>query len=296
MSQLRQILVHIGDSAHAGPLVKMAHRIARLHGATLQVIYAVEPSPIITSLSPADTTLAVQVSQQIDTARRSRAAALIGTLRHETGDSLPLFSSQGDPLSAVLSHTRHVDLLVMGQYDPNQPDGTTAGFAGKVVVGAACPVLIVPYAMPNEHGASLASTPVPLGHRALIAWSPSRECARAIRDALPLLTRAGAVEVVRFGDDNPDELQPVLSYLKAHQIEATAKAMPHRSPSIDERLFKMGSPDASVAEALLSHAADFDADLIVMGGYGHTRAWEFALGGVTKTLLQTMTVPVLMAH
>ena len=51
-----------------------------------------------------------------------------------------------------------------------------------------------------------------------------------------------------------------------------------------------------VAEALLSHTADTDADLIVMGGYGHARAWELLLGGVTRTILASMTVPVLMSH
>jgi nucleotide-binding universal stress UspA family protein len=56
------------------------------------------------------------------------------------------------------------------------------------------------------------------------------------------------------------------------------------------------TPDTTVAETLLSHAADMDADLLVSGGYGHSRAWELALGGVTRTLLKTMTVPVLMSH
>ncbi len=61
-------------------------------------------------------------------------------------------------------------------------------------------------------------------------------------------------------------------------------------------LLSSWTPDVSVAEALLSHAADFGADLVVSGGYGHSRAWELALGGVTRTLLKSMTVPVLLSH
>ena len=66
--------------------------------------------------------------------------------------------------------------------------------------------------------------------------------------------------------------------------------------SAGERMRRGGVPDVAVAEALLSHAADMHADFIVMGGYGHSRLWELVLGGVTRTMLETMTVPVLMSH
>ena len=84
--------------------------------------------------------------------------------------------------------------------------------------------------------------------------------------------------------------------LGRHGVRAECTVHRSREPTVAERLLPRWTPDAPVAEALLSHAADTGADLIVMGGYGHPRAWELVLGGVTRTLLQSMTVPVLMSH
>jgi nucleotide-binding universal stress UspA family protein len=106
------------------------------------------------------------------------------------------------------------------------------------------------------------------------------------------------VSLVRFvrGDDEVPPLEPLSQYLAAHGVRAACSLQRSRDPSVGERLLSPWTPDAPVAEALLSRAADVDADLIVIGGYGHARAWEMALGGVTRTLLQSMTVPVLMSH
>jgi nucleotide-binding universal stress UspA family protein len=138
----------------------------------------------------------------------------------------------------------------------------------------------------------------------LLAWSGKRESARALRDALPLLQQAEQVEVVMHataapaeaGEAEADPLAPVLAHLARHGVSATSRLFHASEPTMLERMQRPWTPDAPIAESLLSHAADSDADLIVMGGYGHSRAWELVLGGVTRTLLQTMTVPVLMSH
>jgi nucleotide-binding universal stress UspA family protein len=136
----------------------------------------------------------------------------------------------------------------------------------------------------------------------IVAWSPARETARALRDALPLLAAAETVELVRLaddatGDDGPEPLQAVRAYLRRHGVEATVRVLARGTAAAPGSLLGGGwTPDVPVAEALLSHAADTGADLIVMGGYGHARLRELALGGVTRTMLQSMTVPVLMSH
>jgi len=79
-------------------------------------------------------------------------------------------------------------------------------------------------------------------------------------------------------------------------VSAKRTVKPLRQVSFRERMLTPTVVDASIAELVLSHAADMNADLIVMGGYGHTRAYELVLGGVTRTLLGSMTVPVLMSH
>ncbi len=104
---------------------------------------------------------------------------------------------------------------------------------------------------------------------------------------------------VARGDDSASasaELDEVRRHLKRHGIDAHGALLHGGDASIAERLRRGWIPDVPVAEALLSHAADLDADLLVMGAWGHARAWELVLGGVTRTMLQSMTLPVLMSH
>jgi nucleotide-binding universal stress UspA family protein len=125
-----------------------------------------------------------------------------------------------------------------------------------------------------------------VGRRVLVAWNASREAARALGDALPLLVDAQAVTVLSIGStatiDNEHRGADVTRRLARHGITATAAA------SI--------AKDADVGDVLLSRAADHGADLIVMGAYGHSRTREWLLGGAARHLLRHMTVPVLMAH
>ena len=114
-----------------------------------------------------------------------------------------------------------------------------------------------------------------------------------------MLQRATAVEVLRFGSLEPGAEEPldaVAAYLRAHGVSATCSVRPVREISFSERMLTPTVVDASIAELLLSHAADMGATLIVMGGYGHTRAYELVLGGVTRTMRGSMTVSVLMSH
>jgi nucleotide-binding universal stress UspA family protein len=138
-------------------------------------------------------------------------------------------------------------------------------------------VLIVPYAGRFET----------IGREVLIAWSPRHEAARAMRDALPLLQHAEKVRLVAVASSDDEARQwqrdfaDAVEWLGRHGVKTTA------SLTVSE---------VDVGNELLSLAADPGVDLIVMGGYGHTRLREFVLGGATRTLLQSMTVPVLMSH
>ena len=292
MSELRRIVVHVSDSPRAREVALWASSLAEEHGAELEAVHAVEATPTAAYLTPEATTIATQLSIDSDRGRIEQARALIDEVGQFREKPLPFESVLADPLPTLLRHVRCADLLVMGQHDPETPDGTASGLAGRVLMGAGCPVLLVPHT--DGHGG-----PRPRAVRnVLVAWNGSRESVRALRDALPLLKRAASVELVRFvrGDDEVAPLEPLVQYLALHGVRATCSLQRSREPSVGERLLSPWTPDAPVAEALLSRAADVDADLIVIGGYGHTRAWELALGGVTRTLLQSMTVPVLMSH
>ena len=170
---------------------------------------------------------------------------------------------------------RRFDLAIVAQADPE-----TAGPEGLIVeaalFGSGRPVLIVPYI--QKAGLKL--------DRAMVCWDGSRNAARAIADALPLLARAKAVEVVIVTGDpgKSDEIAgaDIAQHLARHGLKVEVERLVAR--------------DIDITSTILSRAADLGADLIVMGGYGHSRLREFVLGGATRGILASMTVPVLMSH
>jgi nucleotide-binding universal stress UspA family protein len=170
---------------------------------------------------------------------------------------------------------RRFDLAVVGQADPDKvtPDeliGETALFqAGR-------PVLIVPYI--QKTGLKL--------DKVVVCWDGSRNAARALGDAMPFLGRAGTIEVLIISGERgkSDEIPgaDIGQHLARHGLEVEVK--------------RIVATDTDVANTILSYVADSGADLIVMGGYGHSRLREFILGGVTRSILEAMTVPTLMSH
>lgn len=293
MSPLRRLLVHVGDNELDEALVGFAVRLAAQHDAGLQALHAVEPLSLGAYLSPEAAMTAAEVNQQLVRERTARVRERVQRASQAAGRAVELRLPGGDPLQTLMAHTRTSDLAIVIAPSARDDDGLTPGFASQLVVGAGCPVLFVPKA----------ALDAACGSRILVAWSDTRESARALRDALPLLRRADAVEVLRFGapraerTDGAEPLDAVVAgYLAAHGVRAHCAARALREVPFSERMLVPNAVDASVAELLLSHAADTNADLIVMGGYGHPRAYELVLGGVTRTMLASMTVPVLMSH
>ena len=181
----------------------------------------------------------------------------------------------GDPAL----HARYADLTILGQLDPDR--GETEGLRPRpeqVTLASGRPILIVPYAGRFEN----------VGQRVVIAWNSAREAARAVHDAMPLLVAAEAVTVLtinpREGPQGHGELPgaDISLHLARHGVKAQVE--------------RTVAADLPVGEVLLSRLADLGADLLVMGAYGHSRMRELLLGGATRSLLQSMTVPVLMSH
>lgn len=178
----------------------------------------------------------------------------------------------------ALSHI--ADLLVLGQPGPRSMSAiSTEKSLSSVVLRCGRPVLVVP---------NTGSHPS-VGQRITVAWNGTRECARAIRDALPFLVRTDAVDILQFAqanDNDPPWHSPAdyaATWLHGHGITATVQ-----TPVIQR------SDD--VGEMLLDHVQRTRSDLIVMGAFGHTRMRELVLGGVTRTIFQSMPVPVLLSH
>ena len=290
MRNYRHVLVHVSDSERSRDVLNCAARIAASQEASVSAVHAVQPPYLGAYISPETAMAAAQFTA--DALRKRAAAARDRVLESDRASGLRIgFESHGgDPVATMTGRSRVADLVVVGQPAEDDVAGPSPRFASQLLVGAGCPVLFVPHAGSIDN----------CGSTVLVAWSATRESARALRDALPILQRATRVEVVRFGADPQsgiaEPLDAVVAYLGAHGVHATGAVKAVREISIGERMLTPTVVDASIAELLLSHAADMNADLIVMGGYGHTRAYEFLLGGVTRTMLASMTVPVLMSH
>ncbi|MEJ0075427.1 MAG: universal stress protein [Alphaproteobacteria bacterium] len=170
---------------------------------------------------------------------------------------------------------RRFDLAVIAQGQPDKVAPEEIIVEGALF-GSGRPVVVVPYI--HKGGLAL--------ERAMVAWDASRSAARALGDAMPFLARAKAVDVVIVASERPksDEVAgaDIGHHLARHGLKVEVK------PIV--------ATDTDVANTLLSHAADTGADFMVMGAYGHSRLRQFILGGATRGILSSMTVPVLMSH
>jgi len=184
-------------------------------------------------------------------------------------------TAQGFASDVVPVHARYADLTIMGQSDPDATSPSRpSDLPVHVVLDSGRPVLILPYIGDYPH----------VGEQVLVAWNGSRESARAVHDAMPLLQNAKLVTILCINPRDEDHIAGADIAVELARHGVTAEAM------------RTVSSDVSVGEILLSEAADLDADLLVMGAYGHSRFREFILGGVSQTLLNSMTLPVLMSH
>ncbi len=222
--------------------------------------------------------LMAQIQAQLDSAASSASADFDRQCKQLGIDAAEPRLMQSGPVDSMLVSARYVDLVLLGQPgDDRDPNAVGTGFVEQVLLGAGRPVLLIP-----SRG-----TPRSVGENIVVAWDASREAARAVTDALPFLNGAKRVEIAvvnakkSYGLHGQEPGADIALFLARHGVAAEVKQL---VTSID------------VANTLLSHIADCGADMLVMGGYGHSRVREWVLGGVTRTILETMTVPVLMAH
>lgn len=179
------------------------------------------------------------------------------------------------PTELATMHLRCSDLAVLGLARPLEPVERLM-FAG-MLSGGGRPILVVPT------GAPVVAT----YRHVVVAWKPSREAARAVHDAMPLLQQASSVDVViveRPRKEGRDDLAggDIATHLARHGLTVNIVQLP--------RL------EQGTGQSILAHSLESGADLIVAGGYSHARAFEQVFGGVTRTLLEHSTIPVLFSH
>lgn len=182
----------------------------------------------------------------------------------------------GGPLENVLVNCRPTDLVVIGQANPDKPEPMRELLIETVLFESGVPVLLVPY---------IGSTTFQ-PENVLVCWDGSSTATRAIHAALPVLEKADKITVLVIEKAKQAAAgQPgaeVANYLARHNMDVTVEVVTN--------------PQTGVADTVLNHVSDNSNDLVVMGGYGHSRMREFLFGGATREVLEAMTVPVLMAH
>lgn len=274
---LTQLLVHLDASPGASQRLEVARAIAQSHGAAVTALYAVTPALLVVPFAPEAGPSVATTLREIDDERRAAARAALGRSLATPGVHAAWAEVRDYPIVPAFSRQAlYADMLVLGQHDPAAPSpGVPSDFAQTVMAASGKPAIVLPYA----------GVPSAVGETAVIAWKPTREAARAVSAAVPILQRARRVHVLSWMEEQEgiDGARLDLDgYLKLRGIEPVWH-------------LEATEPDA-VGELLLTRAFDLDADLLVMGCYGHSRAREWVLGGASRTVLGSMTLPVLMAH
>ena len=273
----KTILVHVDDTPETLERVAFAARLANAQGAhlvgmthtgisrflretTLPGVELGDLTPLFANLRAA----AWQRAVQFDTLAREAGVA---SFSHRIDDE--------EPALALALQALYADLVVVGRtaHDTAGLSGI-AGIPEYVALNSPSPVLVLPHHCPR------------LPERVMVAWNASPEAARAVRLALPMLVRAKQVELAVFDEESssvrsPEDAADMAQFLARHGV--AVEICRHH-------------PRGAVGNALLVRAEDLKIDLLVMGCYGHSRYRETLLGGVSRTVLRRLSLPVLLAH
>ena len=273
----RTILVCLESRERAEAVLRLAVKVAERQQGHLIALHVV-PN-VFANLT---TEVSLEYVDQARKEARANAEAIESTFRQIVATAK--ISSEwrieepsgvrGDAVAA--GHALAADLVIAGQ--PGAPDGDGGETVTDALIGSGRPLLLVPYAGQYEG----------VGKNVMVAWNGTREAARALFDSLPLLKEAERVRILAVDPDRQ------MSPAGAATADAVVKALGRHA--IEADAVRSYSGEISVGDDLLSQLADHGCDLLVMGCYGHSRLREFFFGGVTRHILQHMTVPVLMSR
>ena len=273
---VKDIMVVLERAADAEALAEYTHSFSESFGAHTTVVGVVQqlpPAPAFMGEFPYELVQSAQeaamreIAQGYDRFEKSAP-------RPNVCELVKIEPAPGNAPTAVARLARNFDITFGVQ--PEGPDQSASGLLLEgLLFHSGRPLLILPY---------IHRGPAKLG-RVIVAWDGGAAAARALAAAMPVLKRAGRVEIVTMlnGRKASTDLPgfDIARNLARHGIQAELKTLPK------------GEDDGAL---ILSYAVDENADMLVMGGYGHSRLREFVLGGATRTILSSMTLPVLMAH
>jgi nucleotide-binding universal stress UspA family protein len=279
----RTLLVSLNDVERADALLEVAGNIAARQEAHVEgifVIPALRVYPVVTLHVPPEYFESQRrLFQQQADEMRGRFEDFLER-RGLSGEWVQVNSPSPLIADAVIEHGRRADLLIASQPPKEDISEIEADFAERLVLESGRPVLFVPRA----------GRFATVGEVVVAGWNATREATRAIHDALPLLARASDVRLAWVDPEETAEGEEPGDLPGAELAAALAR---HGVPATVDTLVS-GGLDAG--EVLLNHVADTGADMLVMGGWGHSRLREYVFGGATQHVMDHMTVPVLFSH
>lgn len=274
---IKDILAFADDSLVSNERFALPAHLARQQGARLSAVHILADTY---AYVPMEIGPAAGEILQAQVEAEKRAAAKVGKQFREQCKSFGLDGSWfvANDWSAAVNLAGRFDLVVVGQSASGLPTLLSSIRPEDLVLGVGRPAIVVPKAGTFES----------CGKRVIIAWKATKEAGRAVHDALSLLTETSVVTIVEVADCDPAEAarrsgsEELRAHLSRHGIKATVDTVK--------------GPDSVVCDVLLSKAKAVDADLVVMGAYGHSRFRELVLGGVTRGMLRDMSVPLFLSH
>lgn len=284
MDSIRSIVVHTDASPHVASRLRLGLALAQAARGRLTALYAVAPAAydLALALTPEAGAMLATTLQDVDRQRVERARSAFDRVAAGAGQPLPVWEDAGArPVHAAMAaRALTADLMVFGPHDAAEwPRGADADLVASTLIASGTPALVLPQGGAFDSDALARAEPT-----VLLAWKATRESSRAARAALPWLRRARRVHLAAEAPGTTGE--PGAAALREWLLLHGVSAEVHEHAVAPDR----------AGERLLSLAAEVSADLLVMGCYGHSRARELLLGGASRTVLTSPTLPVLMAH
>ncbi|MFN3745511.1 MAG: universal stress protein [Hyphomicrobiaceae bacterium] len=278
----KSILVHLNNEGRVARLMGAAMQLALPANSHVVGLFVVPSAPARSPLFPfiSGTAMASAIEAYRKTGEGIRGAFEQATSGQPVVGEWRLYQAKRPGyIEAVLDHARTADIVVAAQKESDWDYADMFDIPDWLAMDGGRPVLIVPKA------GNITS----IGERVVVAWNNSREAARAVFDALPILTKASEVTVLSVEEPAKPE---ATNEIAGAEIGAT---LARHGVKVDVQQVKPGARGDAGAE-LLAQVAAMRADLLVMGCFGRSRLREFVLGGASRHVLQNATVPVLMAH
>ncbi|WP_161958650.1 universal stress protein [Ferruginivarius sediminum] len=280
----KNLLLHIDNTKACAKRIEAALALATRCGAHLSALYCMGEFQL-----PGWADMPQHLTREYLSREEERAREVVEDFEEKAKRAGVSYETRTArvPVNAIADevgmHARYADLAILGQVDPDDTPEGTRDLVEDVTLGCGRPVLVVPYI-----GAAKENGNVVLGRKVMVAWDAGREATRAVNDALPMLQKAEKVDLLA--------VNPVKSQRRHGENPGADIALHLARHGVKVEVQHLEVHDIEAGDTILSRLADEGSDLLVMGAYGHSRLRELVLGGATRSVLEHMTVPVIMSH